>query len=79
MSEVKDKPYQVHPMPLGWSWYASQPHEQPDSTFGIRCVQIRQKGTDRLLTTILPPGEWGDQWSWEMTGCGTGVVLVDER
>jgi len=47
-------------------WYATQEG---------RSVAIYNRDSRELLTTLEPPKEWGDNWAWNFTPDGDGVVF----
>lgn len=40
-----------------------------------RSVEIRERGTDRLVDCLTPLPEWGENWAWNVTPSGKGVYV----
>lgn len=56
------------PMSAG-AWYATQVG---------RSVEVRERGTDRIIDRMTPLPEWGDAWGWNVTPDGKGVYVRRE-
>lgn len=40
-----------------------------------RSVEIRERGTDRLIDKLTPLPEWGENWAWNVTPSGKSVYV----
>lgn len=58
-------------------WYATQPYKDLERLHSMRCVEIREIGSDKLFETITPPKHWKD-WSWGFSSDEDGITLYCE-